>query len=357
VLLRTTLVALLALLPAAAEARFGPVGEVPVDGRLLAGTASGGVLVAGDGRLRRYDADWTLSLDVPLGDAADAAAGPTGLIYVTDPEAGLVRVLAKDGRQVGTLGAGELDDPGAIAAGPGGRVAVGDASGVTRYAVDGSVVEHTDTVTGVRDLAYAPDGRLFMLLASGQLIGERTPGAVFLVPWTPAGRQPSGPSALAVDRAGRLWVWDPDRAALVRLSRHGYRWELICDEPSGTGLVAAGDRILAGDTMLGPGSDAPCEPARISLRDVSLTRTRWGSVRVGFRLAEPAFVRVRIVRPRLAVHAIGRFMQKGRRHISLDSVTNRAGEEQLLHDRVTVRVHAEIGLRRSHEFTRSLPPG
>jgi hypothetical protein len=350
VLLRTTvLVLLLSLLPAAAEARFGPVGEVPVDGRLLAGTASGGVLMADAGRLRRYDADWTRSLDMPLGDAADAAAGPTGLIYVTEPEAGLVRVLSSDGRQVGTLGAEELDGPEAIAAGPDGRVAVGDATGVTRFGIDGSVAGRTDLPEAPADVALDGRGTVFAIGPGGRIVADPLPGVPYQVHGLTA-------AAIAVDEHDRLWA-SATGGGLLRFSAGGRRREIVCPSTSAVALAAAGERLFADETILGPASAAPCDPARIALRDVTLTRTRFGGVRVGFRLAEPAFVRVRIVRPRLAVHAIGRFMQRGRRHISLDSVTNRAGEERLLHDRVTVRVHAEIGLRRSREITRSLPPG
>jgi hypothetical protein len=350
VLLRTTLLVLLALLvPATAEARFGPVGEVPVAGQLLAGTASGGVLVADDGRLRGYDADWTRSLDVPLGDAADAAAGPTGLLYVTDPEADLVRVLARDGRQVGTLGADELDDPRVIAAGPDGRVAVGDAGGVTRFGIDGSVVGRTDLPEAPADVALDGRGTVFAIGSDGRIVADPLPGAPYQVRGLTA-------AAIAVDEHDRLWA-SATGGGLVRFGAGGRRREIVCPSTSAVALAAAREHLFADEKILGPGSAAPCEPARIALRDVTLTRTHAGGVRVGFRLAEPAFVRVRIVRPRLAVHAIGRFMQKGRRHISLDSVTNRAGEERLLHDRVTVRVHAEIGLRRSREVTRSLPPG
>jgi hypothetical protein len=348
--LRTTLLAVFVLLvPATAQARFGPVGEVPVAGRLLAGTASGGVLVADGGRLRRYDADWTRSLDVPLGDAADAAAGPTGLIYMTDPETDLVRVLSADGRQVGTLGAEEMDDPRSIAAGPDGRVAVGDATGVTRFGIDGSVMGRTDLPEAPADVALDGRGTVFAIGPDGRIVADPLPGAPYQVRDFTA-------AAIAVDEHDRLWA-AATAGGLVRFGTGGRRREIVCSSTSAVSLAAAAERLVADEAILGPDSAAPCVAAGISLRDVTLTRTRWGGVRVGFRLAEPAFVRVRIVRPRLAVHQIGRFMQKGRRHISLDSVTNRAGEERLLHDRVTVRVHAESGLRRSREITRSLPPG
>ena len=61
------------------------------------GTPDGGVVVADGGRLRRYEADWTRSLDVPLGDATDVAVGPGGLLYLADPDDGVVRVLSEDG--------------------------------------------------------------------------------------------------------------------------------------------------------------------------------------------------------------------------------------------------------------------
>ena len=50
-------------------------------------------------------------------------------------------------------------------------------------------------------------------------------------------------------------------------------------------------------------------------------------------------------------------MPAGRRHISIDSVTNHQGELQMLREGVRVRVHAEIGLRISRTVTRTLRPG
>ena len=333
-----------------AGAAFGPIGTRPVAGRVLAGTPEGGVVVADGGRLRRYEADWTRTLDVPLDGATDAAVGPGGLLYLADPAQDLVRVLSADGRRVGTLGGGELDGPELVAAGRDGRVAVADRDGVTRFEVDGRVQLRTPLAAVPADLALDGRGTVYTLDARGRILADPLPGAARRVPGLAA-------AAIAVDDHDRVWASDTGGGGLVRLSAAARRRVTVCPATSAVALAAAGARLFADETVLGPGSDEPCGPAAIALRDVTLTRTPWGGVRLGFRLAEPAFVRVAILRPRLAVHAIGRSVPAGRRHISLDSVTNREGELRMRREGVRVRVHAEIGLRVSRTVTRSLPPG
>jgi hypothetical protein len=162
-------------------------------------------------------------------------------------------------------------------------------------------------------------------------------------------------AAIAVDAHDRVWASDTGGGGLVRLSAGARRRVLVCPSTSAVSLAVGGARLFADETVLGPDSDEPCGPAAISLRHVALVRA-FGGVRLHFRLAEPAFVRVSILRPRLAVHEIGRFMPAGRRHISIDSVTNHQGELKLLREGVRVRVHAEIGLRISRTVTRTLRP-
>ncbi len=333
-----------------ARAAYGPVDALPVDGRVLAGTPAGGVVVADGGRLRRYEADWTRTLDVPLDGATDAAVGPGELLYLADPEADLVRVLSEDGRRVGTLGAGELDGPELVAAARDGRVAVADREGVTRFEVDGRVRLRTPLAAVPADLALDARGTVYTLDGRGRILADPLPGTAHRVPGLTA-------AAIAVDDHDRVWASDTGGGGLVRLSAGARRRMIVCPATSAVSLAAAGERLFADETVLGPGSDEPCGPAAIALRHVTLTRTRWGGVRLGFRLAEPAFVRVAILRPRLAVHAIGRSVPAGRRHISIDSVTNRAGELRMRREGVRVRVHAEIGLRISRTVSRSLPPG
>ena len=343
---------LIALLPcaAAAAAGFGPVDRLPVDGRVLAGTPDDGVVVADGSRLRRYEADWTRSLDVSLGGATDVAVGPGGLLYLADPDEDVVRVLSEDGRQVGTLGADVLDGPQLVAAARDGRVAVADREGVTRFEVDGRVRARSLLEAVPADLALDGRGTVYTLDARGRILRDPLPGAARRVPGLTA-------AAIAVDADDRLWASDTGGGGLVRLSAGAPRRELVCPATSAVSLASGATRLFADETVLGPDSDEPCGPAAVALRRVTLTRTFRGGVRLGFRLTEPAFVRVSILRPRLAVHEIGRSMPAGRRHISIDSVTNHQGELRMLHEGVRVRVHAEIGLRRSREVTRSLPPG
>jgi hypothetical protein len=153
------------------------------------------------------------------------------------------------------LATGE-DGASAVAADAGGRFAVGDARGASLREPDG-VVRRIDLAGAVRDLAFAPDGALWIASAAGLFRYERGRAALR----TPAPgesardvlRVATGAGAVAVaSGAGVHWSRDGDRFARVSVAEGEVVVSGLALEPTPDGdarLWIAADRGLFAVTL------------------------------------------------------------------------------------------------------------
>lgn len=202
-----------------------------------------------------------VSGEARINSVRQPAVGGDGNLYVADPVEHVIRKITPDGavslyagargtrgHQDGSLATATFDAPSVVAAGPGGSLFIGDASGIRRIS-DGVVSTLAPfkglfaiAVDASGNVAVSDSGAVYRIRPSGEMESivdwEKL---MFLLKWpdSPPGFNPQG---LAYDGAGNLFISDTGSVAVYRLG------------PDGQLSLFAGTPMVEGDRDGPPGT-------------------------------------------------------------------------------------------------------
>lgn len=214
------------------------VTQWAIDGRSIAASMNGDLLVVSGWRIKKVSSTGTLlqewgtdagpgALDYPT----SVAVGVSGDIYVADTGHQRIAIFSANGDFLGQCGGyGDGDGqfwfgPKGVAVGPDGTVYAGEVSGlgeganrIQRFSSTGSYLGQwgargsgPSEFMGELGLTVSPAGRVFVVESGNHRVQAFSANGDYLLQWGSEGLGPSqfrSPSAAACDRAGNVYVVD-----------------------------------------------------------------------------------------------------------------------------------------------------